>query len=67
MGYRNGEDRLLLRFPMVVAHVITPASPLAAWLQGPSALHADADSEIVVLVSPPAPQRPAGITGLGTA
>ena len=51
MGYRSGADRLLLRFPMVVAHVITADSPLASWLQGPSALHADADSEIVVVVS----------------
>ena len=51
MGYRNGDDRLLLRFPMVVTHVITASSPLASWLQGSSALHADADSEIVVVVS----------------
>ena len=51
-GYKNGPDRLLLRYPMVVAHIITPGSALARWLQGPSALHADADSEIVIIVRP---------------
>ena len=51
LGYQQGNDRLLLRFPLVITHVIDHHSPLRAWQSGPSALAADADSEIVVVVS----------------
>ena len=33
LGYDNGADRLLLRFPQVVTHAVTPESPLAKWTQ----------------------------------
>ena len=55
LGYQQGNDRLLLRFPLVITHVIDHHSPLRAWQSGPSALAADADSEIVVVVSSPPP------------
>ena len=52
LGYQQGHDRLLLRFPLVISHVVDGQSPLRAWQAGPSAMAADADSEIVVVVSP---------------
>ena len=59
LGYQQGTDRLLLRFPLVISHTIDSHSPLRAWQAGPSALAADADSEIVVVVSPcPQPSPP---------
>ena len=52
-GFKDGSDRLHLRLPEEVAHRIAPASPLASWLQaGGGGLSQDADSEIVVVVSP---------------
>lgn len=36
---------------MELTHVIDEASPLAAWLQGEEGRAADADSEVVVMVS----------------
>jgi len=47
-----GADRLCLRLPTVVMHVIEDGSPLAHWAD-PSGILLDADSEIVVVVSPP--------------
>lgn len=49
-GYKTGRDRLYLRLPQEVVHRIDATSPLASWLE-PGGLSADADSEIVVLVS----------------
>ncbi|KDD76315.1 inward potassium channel rectifier, partial [Helicosporidium sp. ATCC 50920] len=52
-GYVDGTDRLHLRLPVEVAHVIDASSPLAAW-DGPdatAALRADADAEVVVVLS----------------
>jgi hypothetical protein len=51
VGYEEGNDRLLLWLPVVCKHVITDSSPLASWLK-PSGVMADADSAIVVVVSP---------------
>lgn len=51
LGNETGEDRLLLRLPIIVRHEINAASPLAAWADGKAALAYDADSEIVVMVS----------------
>lgn len=48
-GYQTGNDRLYLRLPIEVIHVIDENSPLAAW-QDPSGLDADISSEIVVVV-----------------
>ncbi|KAL6773734.1 IRK1B [Auxenochlorella protothecoides x Auxenochlorella symbiontica] len=50
-GYKTGEDRLYLRLPMELTHVIDEASPLAAWLQGEEGRAADADSEVVVMLT----------------
>ena len=52
LGYRQGSDRLLLRLPVTVRHTVDNSSPLARWQSGPSAMSEDADSEIVVVVSP---------------
>ena len=49
-GFKTGDDRLYLRLPVEVTHVIDDASPLAAWRQ-PGGLEADASSEVVVVVS----------------
>lgn len=56
LGHEVGADRLCLRLPTVVMHVIKDGSPLAHWAD-PSGILLDADSEIVVVVSPP-PQSP---------
>jgi hypothetical protein len=48
LGYQDGTDRLLLRFPQVVTHTITPKSPLAKWADPrTTAQHA---AELVVIV-----------------
>ena len=49
-GYEDGTDRLHLRLPMLLTHVIDADSPLVAWLQ-PGGLEQDLQSEIVVVVS----------------
>ena len=49
-----GRQRLLLRLPVLLCHRVTESSPLRAWRGGPSALAADANSEIVVVVCHPA-------------
>ena len=51
LGYDKGRDRLMLRLPVVVCHIIDADSPLAPWRAGPAALGADADAEIYVAVS----------------
>ena len=51
VGHRPGINRLCLRLPTVVTHAIGPDSPLAHWDE-PSGILQDADSEIVVVVSP---------------
>ncbi len=43
-------ERLCLRLPTTVRHVITPESPLAPWRAGQAGVAADASSEIVVVV-----------------
>jgi hypothetical protein len=48
-GYMKGTDKLHLRLPQEMVHTISPASPLASWLE-PGGLSADADSEIVVVL-----------------
>ena len=70
-----GRQRLLLRLPVLVCHRISESSPLRAWRGGASALAADANSEIVVVVRrPPNPRHasklprappPADVRGLG--
>ena len=52
LGYNEGKDRLMLRLPVTVRHIINAQSPLAPWRAGPAALGADADAEIYVAVSP---------------
>jgi hypothetical protein len=49
-GYEDGTDRLHLRLPVEVTHVIDDDSPLANWLEA-DGMARDADSEIVVVVS----------------
>ena len=49
-GYEEGEDRLFLRLPVEVVHIVDDESPLRAWLNGPSELAKDADNEIVVQI-----------------
>lgn len=49
-GFRDGADRLYLRLPMEVNHVIDDSSPLASWRDA-EGLQADERSEIVVVVS----------------
>ena len=49
-----GRQRLLLRLPVLICHRVTESSPLRSWRGGPSALAADANSEIVVVVCHPA-------------
>jgi hypothetical protein len=48
-GYRTGADRLYLRLPVDVVHVITEDSPLVAW-RDLNGFDADKNSEIVVTV-----------------
>ncbi|KAK9807434.1 hypothetical protein WJX73_006651 [Symbiochloris irregularis] len=50
VGYEKGRDRLMLRLPVIVRHIIDADSPLASWHNGTSALAADADTEIYVAV-----------------
>lgn len=52
LGYSTGRDRLLLRLPVVVRHLVDDDSPLSRWQSGPSGIGEDADSEIIVVVSP---------------
>lgn len=49
LGRERGADRLCLRLPSTVCHVVGPHSPLAHWDEPSGILH-DADSEIVVVV-----------------
>jgi len=49
-GYETGEDRLFLRLPSEVAHVIDADSPLSDWLQ-PDGMAVDIRSEIVVVIN----------------
>ena len=48
-GYESGSDRLHLRMPTLMAHVIDNDSPLAAWRE-PGGVSEDMSSEIVVVV-----------------
>ena len=58
LGYSSGRDRLLLRLPVTVRHLVDADSPLTRWQAGPSGIAEDADSEIVVIVRPPPPSIP---------
>lgn len=49
-GYETGEDRLFLRLPSEVIHVIDADSPLSDWLQ-PDGMAVDIRSEIVVVIN----------------
>lgn len=49
-GYHQGTDRLYLRLPVEVCHVIDERSPIASWLR-PGGIMEDADSEIVVVIN----------------
>ena len=51
MGYRSGEDRLYLRVPVEISHVINDDSPLAAWRHAGGVAEQDSFSEIIVVVS----------------
>ena len=42
-------DKLLLRMPTTMVHVIDDDSPLAGWRTGRAAVATDSDSEIVVV------------------
>lgn len=53
LGYSTGRDRLLLRLPVTVRHLVDDESPLAHWQSGASRIGEDADSEIIVVVSLP--------------
>ncbi len=57
----GSSSRLCLRLPVVCSHAIVPGSPLAQWAS-PSGILGDADSEIVVMVTPTrrAPCHPLG-------
>ena len=50
MGFRTGEDRLLLWLPMTITHVIDDDSPLCNWKSEPEDALKDADTTIVVMV-----------------
>lgn len=50
VGYTNGADRLNLRLPLEVTHLIDDASPLAHWRR-PGGVEADLGAEIVVLLN----------------
>lgn len=49
LGYDNGTDRLLLRFPQTVTHTVTPESPLHKWAS-PRGGGDGAAAELVVVV-----------------
>lgn len=49
-GYKDGTDRLYLRLPTILAHVIDNESPLASWRE-PGGLEADFHSEVVVVIN----------------
>ena len=49
-GYKNGSDRLHLRLPYILTHIIDADSPLAPWRE-PGGLDADRNSEIVVVIN----------------
>uniref|UniRef100_A0A1D2A1X4 Uncharacterized protein n=1 Tax=Auxenochlorella protothecoides TaxID=3075 RepID=A0A1D2A1X4_AUXPR len=50
VGYNTGADRLNLRLPVDVRHVIDARSPLANWLE-PGGVDSDLGSEIVVIMN----------------
>ena len=50
VGYTSGADRLNLRLPLEVTHLIDDASPLAHWRR-PGGVEADLGAEIVVLLN----------------
>lgn len=53
LGFSHkGEDRLLLRLPHIVCHVIDETSPLAAW-RDPAGRMTDADADLIFLVRMP--------------
>lgn len=52
IGYEDGTDRVYLRLPTLLTHVINADSPLASWREA-GGLAADGRSEIVVVVSIP--------------
>ncbi|KAL4517172.1 hypothetical protein Ndes2437B_g06780 [Nannochloris sp. 'desiccata'] len=49
-GYETGTDRLHLRLPTLLTHVIDADSPLAAWRE-PGGVELDTMSEIVVVIN----------------
>ena len=49
LGYDNGTDRLLLRFPQTVTHTVTPESPLHKWAS-PRGGSSGTAAELVVVV-----------------
>lgn len=49
-GYSDGSDRLHLRLPGLLTHVIDADSPLASWRE-PGGIDADASAEIVVVLN----------------
>lgn len=50
LGFSHkGEDRLLLRLPQIMCHVIDDSSPLASW-RNPAGRMADADADLIFLV-----------------
>ena len=48
VGYEDGSDRLILRFPQLVTHTITPQSPLAPWANARSLPKYPAELVVVV-------------------
>jgi len=58
LGYNKGRDRLLLRLPLTVRHLVDAESPISRWQAGPSGIAEDADSEIIVIVGAPNPPSP---------
>ena len=47
LGYDTGSDRLLLRYPQVVAHAVNASSPLARWTRADSAPKGRAELVVV--------------------
>ena len=50
VGYHSGVDRLYLRVPVEISHVISDDSPIAAWRHAGGVAEQDSFSEIIVVV-----------------
>lgn len=48
LGYEDGSDRLIMRFPQLVTHAITDRSPMAPWSKAGSVPKCPAELVVVV-------------------